>query len=121
MKDPQWRHTMDLEFNALLHNQTWELIPRTNQYVIGCKLIFRIKRKADGTIDKYKACLVAKGFHQQFRKDSFETFSPVTKPVTIRTVLSIALSKQWVIRQLDVNNAFLHSTLHEDVFMVQPL
>lgn len=120
MKDPHWRHAMDLEFNALLHNYTWELVPRTNQNIIGCKWIFRIKRKADGTIDKYKARLVAKGFHQQFGKDYFETFSPVTKPVTIRTVLSIALSKGWPLRQLDVNNAFLHGTLHEDIFMIQP-
>ncbi|KAM0003914.1 putative RNA-directed DNA polymerase [Helianthus debilis subsp. tardiflorus] len=120
MKDPQWRHAMDLELNALVQNHTWELVPRTTQNVIGCKWIFRIKRKADGTIDKYKARLVAKGFHQQFGKDYFDTFSPVTKPVTIRTVLSIALSKRWPLHQLDVNNAFLHGTLHEDVYMIQP-
>ncbi|GKE03301.1 retrovirus-related pol polyprotein from transposon RE1 [Tanacetum coccineum] len=57
---------------------------------------------------------------QQHGKDYFDTFSPVTKPITIRTILSIALSKNWSLRQLDVNNAFLHGTLHEDVFMTQP-
>ncbi|KAJ0595371.1 putative RNA-directed DNA polymerase [Helianthus annuus] len=120
MKDPEWRHAMDLEYNALIQNHTWELVPRTTQHPIGCKWVFRIKRKPDGTIDKYKARLVAKGFHQQYGKDYHDTFSPVTKPVTIRTVLSIALSKGWSLRQLDVNNAFLHGTLHEDVFMIQP-
>ncbi|KAJ0456165.1 putative RNA-directed DNA polymerase [Helianthus annuus] len=120
LKDTKWRQAMDSEFNALIHNQTWELVPRTSQTPIGCKWVFRIKRNADGSIDKYKARLVAKGFHQQYGKDYFDTFSPVTKPVTIRTVLSIALSKNWPLRQLDVNNAFLHGTLQEEVFMVQP-
>lgn len=120
LKDPQWRSAMDLEFNALLKNATWELVPPHSHKPIGCKWVFRVKRKPDGSIDKYKARLVAKGFHQQYGKDYFDTFSPVTKPVTIRTVLSIALSKHWPLRQLDVNNAFLHSHLQEEVYMTQP-
>ncbi|KAL4560332.1 hypothetical protein LXL04_032482 [Taraxacum kok-saghyz] len=120
LKDPLWRQAMDAEFNALLTNGTWELVPKANHHPIGCKWIFRIKRKPDGTIDKFKARLVAKGFLQQYGKDYFDTFSPVTKPVTIRTVLSIALSQNWPLRQLDVNNAFLHGTLNEEVFMEQP-
>lgn len=120
MKDPKWREAMDHEFNALMQNGTWELVPQTSQQPIGCKWVFRVKRNSDGTIAKYKARLVAKGFLQQFGKDYFDTFSPVTKPVTIRTILSIALSQNWPLRQLDVNNAFLHGTLHEEVFMSQP-
>ncbi|KAJ0833725.1 putative RNA-directed DNA polymerase [Helianthus annuus] len=120
IKDQKWRAAMDSEFNALLQNGTWELVPNTSHNPIGCKWVFRIKRNLDGTIEKYKARLVAKGFHQQYGKDYFETFSPVTKPVTIRTILSIALSKNWPLRQLDVNNACLHGTLHEEVFMSQP-
>ncbi|KAJ0852435.1 putative RNA-directed DNA polymerase [Helianthus annuus] len=120
LKDQKWRAAMDCEFNALLQNATWELVPHTSTTPIGCKWVYRIKRNPDGSIDKYKARFVAKGFHQQYGKDYFETFSPVTKPVTIRTILSIALSKNWPLRQLDVNNAFLHGILHEDVFMVQP-
>lgn len=111
---------MEDEYNALIHNATWDLVPPSSHQPIGCKWVFRIKRNPDGTISKYKACLVAKGFLQQYGKDYFDTFSPVTKPVTIRTVLSIALSQDWPLRQLDVNNAFLHGTLQEEVYMVQP-
>ncbi|KAD4584016.1 hypothetical protein E3N88_21617 [Mikania micrantha] len=108
LKDPEWRKAMDCEFNALLKNNTFELVPPSHHKPIGCKWVFRIKCRPDGSIDKYKARLVAKGFLQEYGKDHFKTFSPVTKPVTIRTVLSIALSQNWSLRQLDVNNAFLH-------------
>lgn len=72
-------------------------------------------------MDRYKARLVAKGYLQEHRWDYFETFSPVMKPITIRIVLTIALSQKWSLRQLDVNNAFLHGVLHEEVYMEQPL
>ena len=88
--------------------------------MIDCKWVFKIKRKADGSIDHYKARLVAKGFKQRYGIDYEDTFSPVVKAATIRLVLSIALSRGWSLRQLDVQNAFLHGVLEEDVFMRQP-
>lgn len=111
---------MDEEYGALLKNNTWDLVPRTNKVPIACKWVFRVKRNSDGSISRYKARLVAKGFLQQPGRDYFETFSPVTKPATVRIVLSIALSRNWPLRQLDVNNAFLNGVLHEEVYMVQP-
>ncbi|GKV02336.1 hypothetical protein SLEP1_g14789 [Rubroshorea leprosula] len=121
LNNPQWRQAMSDEFNALVRQGTWELVPHTGaQNVIGCKWVFRVKRNKDGGIERYKARLVAKGFHQRPGSDYFNTFSPVIKPTTIRTVLSLALNKHWPIRQLDVNNAFLHGTLEEELFMEQP-
>ena len=87
--------------------------------IVGCKWVFRIKRKADGSIERYKARLVAKGFHQQPGIDFGETYSPVVKPITIRTVLTIAVTAGWPIHQIDVSNAFLHGVLQEDVYMSQ--
>uniref|UniRef100_A0A2N9HRV5 Reverse transcriptase Ty1/copia-type domain-containing protein n=1 Tax=Fagus sylvatica TaxID=28930 RepID=A0A2N9HRV5_FAGSY len=88
--------------------------------VIGCKWVFRVKRTADGSVERNKARLVAKGFHQQSGVDYDETYSPVIKPTTVRTVLSIAISSGWSFRQIDIQNAFLHSNLSEEVFMSQP-
>ncbi|KAJ4807334.1 Gag/pol [Rhynchospora pubera] len=120
-KVPHWQEAMKKEFQALLDNNTWILVPPpANQNVVGCKWIFKTKRHADGTVERYKARLVAKGFTQEEGVDYFDTFSPVVRPTTIRIVLSIAVSNHWVIRQLDVNNAFLHGELHETVYMHQP-
>lgn len=89
MKDPHWHATMNLEFDALLNNQTWVLVPpHLARNIIGCKWVFWIKRHVDGSIEHYKALLVAKGFHQVPGVDFGETFNPTT----VHTVLSLVVS-----------------------------
>ena len=82
--------------------------------------MFKVKENPDGTINKYKARLVAKGFHQKLGYDYNETFSPVIKPVTVRILLSLAITHKWSLQQLDVYNAFSNGILEEDIYMTQP-
>ncbi|XP_058775746.1 uncharacterized mitochondrial protein AtMg00820-like [Vicia villosa] len=109
---PEWVQVMKLEYTALVANQTWSLttLPPHRQ-AVGCKWVFKVKENLDGSVNKYKARLVAKGFHQQLGFDYTETFSPVVKPTTIRIILSLALTYKCDIQQIDINNAFLNSSL----------
>ncbi|XP_019181380.1 PREDICTED: uncharacterized protein LOC109176402 [Ipomoea nil] len=112
---------MDQDFNALIHNDTWKLVPaEPHMNVVGCKWVFRTKRNANGSIERYKARLVAKGFNQVAGEDFFDTFSPVVKPTTVHLLFSLAVSHDWTMRQLDVHNAFLNGHLPETVYMKQP-
>jgi histone deacetylase 1/2 len=118
---PEWRSAMNDEHAALLKNATWRLVPPPiGHNIIGCKWIYKIKQKPDGTVDRYKARLVAQGFSQRFGVDYADTFSPVVKPTTVRIILALAVSRNWSLRQVDIQNAFLHGELHEEVYMHQP-
>nr|GEY86925.1 ribonuclease H-like domain-containing protein [Tanacetum cinerariifolium] len=109
------------EYSALIKNRTWVLVPRpTDTNIVRCMKLFCHKYLADGTLSRYKARLVTNGSTQLEGVDVDETFSPVVKPGTIRTVLSFAVSRHWPIHHLDVKNAFLHDDLSETVYMHQP-
>ncbi|GJS03691.1 ribonuclease H-like domain-containing protein [Tanacetum coccineum] len=121
LKDPHWRNAMYDEYNALVKNGTWLLVPwPTGVNMVRSMWLFKHKFHADGTLSRYKAHLVANGSSQQLGVDFDETFSPVVKPATIRTVLSLSVSRQWPIHKLDVKNAFLNGDLSETVYMHQP-
>lgn len=112
---------MESEYNALLKNHTWSVVPLPpNQVPVGCKWVFKVKYKADGTLDKHKARLVAKGFHQTHGLDYTETFSLVVKPSTIHLILSLAVQFNWSLKKIDISNAFLHGSLQDDVYILQP-
>ncbi|KAL4033413.1 hypothetical protein IC575_006500 [Cucumis melo] len=117
---PEWKNAVMKEMKALEKNNTWEIgaLPRGHKHV-GCKWVFTLKYKADGTLDRHKARLVAKGFTQTYGVDYSETFSPVVKLNTVR-VLSLAVNKDWPLYHLDVKNAFLNGDLVEKVYMSPP-
>lgn len=87
---------------------------------IGLKWIFKIKRNADGSINKYKSRLVAKGYIQRHGVDFEEVFAPVARIETARFIIALAASRGWEIHHLDVKTAFLHGDLKEDVYVQQP-
>ena len=81
---------------ALQKNDTWELVPLPKgKKAIGCRWVYTVKLKADGSIDKYKAKLVAKGYTQKYRVDYEETFAPVAKINTICILISITANRDW--------------------------
>ncbi|GJY55715.1 ribonuclease H-like domain-containing protein [Tanacetum coccineum] len=122
LRDPHWYKAMVDEYNALISNRTWALMPRpANVNVVRSMWLFRHKYNVDGSLSRYKARLVTNGHNQQQGIDCDETFSPVVKPATIRTVLSLAVTRDWTIHLLVVKNAFLHGQLSETVYMHQPL
>lgn len=119
--NPIWFKAMKEEFDALQRNHTWSLVPATpSMNIVASKWVFKVKYKANGSIERHKARLVAQGFSQTLGVDYFDTFSPVIKPTTVRIILTIVVSYNWSVHQLDFNNAFLYVTLQEVVYMSQP-
>lgn len=121
MQSPHLSVAIQDELNVLAVNHTWSLVSLPGgKVLIGCKWLFKIKRNYDGFIAMYKAKLVAKGFSQKHGLYFQDTFNHVVNAPTVRIVLTLALTHKWLVRQVDVNNAFLHGNLFQDVFMVQP-
>jgi len=118
---PEWQLAMCEELAALDRQGIWDLIPLPSHAVpITSKWVFKIKRKSDGSIERYKARLVARGFQQAQGRDYDETFAPVAHMTTVRTLIAVAATSNWAISQMDVKNAFLHGDLNEEVYMQPP-
>ncbi|KAH9656598.1 retrovirus-related pol polyprotein from transposon RE1 [Citrus sinensis] len=121
LKDSKWKVAMNDEMRSLQKNQTWELVDLPpGKKPVGCRWIYTIKYKADGSIERYKARLVAKGYTQTYGIDYTDTFAPVAKINTIRILLSLAVNLDWPVQQFDVKNAFLHGDLSEEIYMDLP-
>lgn len=116
-----WQGAMKAEMKALKENQTWELVPRPKaRNVVGGKWVYKVKRNADGTIDKFKARYVAKGYSQVAGLDYKETYAPTARPETIRLIFALTAQLDCVLEQMDVKSAYLHSAIDEEVFLEQP-
>lgn len=121
LSEPNWNPAMTDEYDAQINNKTWSLVPRPKDAnIVNSIWLFKHKHDADGNLTRYKARLVANGKTQEEGIDYIETFAPVVKPATIRTVLHVAVAQGWNTKQLDVKNVFLHGNLEETIFMHQP-
>lgn len=117
----QWQEATQREMDALHKNGTWILVDRPrDKHVITGKWVFRIKVKDDGTIDKYKARYVIKGFMQRPGQEFDETFAPVAQMKSLRVLLAIAAIKKYKLYQLDVTSAFLNGKIDKEIYMEQP-
>lgn len=112
---------MNIELSTLQANNTWDLIPLPHgKKPIGCKWVYTIKLKANVFFDCYKARLVANGYSEEYVVDYHETFSPVIRMITVRTIIALASHHRWPLYHLDVNNEFLHGDIYEEVYMTTP-
>nr|KYP75714.1 Retrovirus-related Pol polyprotein from transposon TNT 1-94 [Cajanus cajan] len=117
-----WVKAMQAELLGLQMNQTWILTTLPpHKIAIGCHWVYKVKYKSNGSIERHKAHLVAKGYTQREGLDFLDTFSPVAKLTTVRLLLALAAINNWHLKKLDVNNAFLHGELHEEVYMQVPV
>ncbi|KAE8697713.1 hypothetical protein F3Y22_tig00110610pilonHSYRG00140 [Hibiscus syriacus] len=121
MQSAHWKEAVQSEYDALLKNNTWSLVKLpAGRIPVGCKWLFKLKRNPDGSVNRYKARLIAKGYSQVTSYDFTDMFSPVLKFSTFNVVLALAVSNDWELRHVDVNNAFLNGDLDDVVFMEQP-
>ena len=117
----KWIQAMEKEMNSLFENNFYDLVELPPQHkAIGSKWVYKIKTGADGTIERYKARLVAKGYSQKYGMDYDETFCPVFRQESLRTLIAIAQQRGMKLHQVDVNTAFLNGMLEEEVYMQQP-
>ena len=119
--NPLWQQAMKEELDALHKTGTWDLVNLPpGKSAIGCKWIYKIKTRSDGTVDRYKARLVARGFTQEYGIDYEETFAPVARLFSVRTLIAISAAHRWPLFQMNVKNAFLNGELAEEVYMKLP-
>ena len=117
----EWQAAMQKEMKSIYDNDVWDLVELpAGRKLVGSKWVFKVKRDADGNMERCKARLVARGFTQKYGVDYDETFSPVIRFESFRALVALAVKHGLQLHQMDVNTAFLHGVLEEDVYMKQP-
>jgi integrase len=111
----QWEEAMKEEIEKLQKRDTWKVVPRPkNANIVGSKWVYRLKKDANGNVTSHRARLVAQGFTQIHGIDFDDTFAPIARMTSIRTVLALAARYDWEIHQVDVKSAYLYGELNED-------
>jgi len=114
----KWLDAMEKEIGSLHENNVWELVELpADRKAVGSKWVFKVKTNADGSIERCKACLVAQGYSQIEGFDYDETFSPVVRSESVRSVVALAAMNNLRLHQMDITIAFLHGVLQEEVHM----
>jgi len=121
VQQPTWVDAMVEEYDSIIKNSVWEVIPRpVGMSVVGSRWIYKVKQVADGSVEKYKARFVARGFSQIEGINYDETFAPVMRYSSIRSILALLTQMGWHIHQMDVKNSFLNGVIEEEVYIEQP-
>jgi hypothetical protein len=117
----EWADAKTEEYQSIIKNDIWEIVPRPkSKDVVSSKWLFKIKHPADESIEKHKARFVACGFSQKEGIDYEETFSPVARYTSIRTIIALAAKMKWKLHQMDVKTAFLNGVIEEEVYIEKP-
>jgi hypothetical protein len=117
----QWKEAMTEEHRSIMKNDVWEIVPRPKEKsVLTSQWVYKIKHAADGSVDKYKARFVARGFSQKEGEDNDETFAPIARYTSIRAIMSLIVSMGWSLHQMDVKTAFLNGAIKEEIYIEQP-
>jgi hypothetical protein len=117
----EWADAMTEEYQSIMKNEVWEIVPRSkNKDGVSYILLFKIKHAANGSIEKYKARFVTCGFSQKEGIDYEETFAPVARYISIRTIIALATKMKWKLHQMDVKTTFLNGVIEEEVSIEQP-
>ena len=112
---------MTEEYQSIMKSDVWDIVPKPKKKsVVSSKWIYKIKHAADGSIEKYKAIFVARGFSQKEGIDYEETFAPVERYTSIRTIMALASMMKWDLHQMDVKTTFLNGVIEEEVYIKQP-
>jgi hypothetical protein len=117
----EWADSMTEEYQSIIKNEVWEIVPRLkSKDVVSSKWLFKIKHVADGSIEKYKERFVTCGFSQKEGIEYEETFAPVARYTSIRTIIALVAKMKWKLHQMDVKKAFLNGVIKEEVYIEQP-
>jgi hypothetical protein len=117
----EWADAMTEEYQSIIKNKVWEIVPKLkNKDGVSYIWLFKIKHVANGSIEKYKARFVARGFSQKEGIDYEETFALVARYTSIRTIIALAAKMKWKLHQMDVKIAFLNGVIEEEVYIEQP-